>query len=98
LVGNLDRVPRRRWPQVVAIALALRHSWRRKGLERIAKRLRVPRGPRTPRTSSPQSKQRRNHGRAVKASRTGKRSSGHIHWRAHDQQPRLRAGMRAGGE
>jgi hypothetical protein len=39
LVGNLDRVPRRRWPQVVAIAIALRHSWRRDGLARIAKRL-----------------------------------------------------------
>ncbi len=41
LVGNLDRVPRRRWPQVVAIAIALRHSWRRDGLARIAKRLGV---------------------------------------------------------
>src|SRR5438093_1339758 len=42
LVGNLDRVPRRRWPHVIAIAVALRHSWRRDGLTRIAKRLRVP--------------------------------------------------------
>ncbi len=41
LVGNLDRVPLRRWPQVVAIAVALRHSWRRDGLARIAKRLHV---------------------------------------------------------
>ena len=41
LVGNLDRVPLRRWPQIVAIAVALRHSWRRDGLARIAKRLRV---------------------------------------------------------
>ena len=41
LIGNLDRVPPRRWPQVIAIALALRHSWRRDGLERIARRLRV---------------------------------------------------------
>src|SRR5258708_7460562 len=41
LVGNLDCVPRRRWPQVVAIAIALRHSWRRDGLARIAKRLGV---------------------------------------------------------
>ena len=39
LVGNLDRVPLRRWPQVVAIAVALRHSWRRDGLARIARRL-----------------------------------------------------------
>src|SRR6185503_3021454 len=41
LVGNLDRVPRRHWPHVIAIAVALRHSWRRDGLTRIAKRLRV---------------------------------------------------------
>jgi hypothetical protein len=41
LVGDLDRVPRRRWPQVVAIAIALRHSWRRDGLANIARRLQV---------------------------------------------------------
>src|SRR5207249_10576602 len=41
LVGNLDRVPRQQWPHVIAIAVALRHSWRRDGLSRIAKRLRV---------------------------------------------------------
>src|ERR1700676_3009671 len=41
LVGDLDRVPLRRWPQVVAIAVALRHSWRRGGLARIARRLHV---------------------------------------------------------
>ena len=41
LVGHLDRVPRRQWPQVIAIAVALRHSWRRDGLARVAKRLRV---------------------------------------------------------
>ena len=41
LVGDLDRLPLRRWPQVVAIAVALRHSWRRDGLARIAKQLRV---------------------------------------------------------
>ena len=41
LVGDLDRVPRRRWPQVVAIAVALRHSWRRDGLATVAKRLHV---------------------------------------------------------
>ncbi len=39
LVGNLDRVPRRQWPHVLAIAVALRHSWRRDGLARIARRL-----------------------------------------------------------
>ena len=41
LVGNLDRVPRQQWPHVIAIAVALRHSWRRDGLTRIARRLRV---------------------------------------------------------
>ncbi len=41
LVGNLDRVPRRHWPHVIAIAVALRHSWRRDGLSRVAKRLRI---------------------------------------------------------
>ena len=39
LVGNLNRVPRRRWPQVLAIAVALRHSWRRDSLARIARLL-----------------------------------------------------------
>ena len=41
LVGNLDRVPRRQWPHVVAIAVALRQSWRPDGLTRVARRLRV---------------------------------------------------------
>jgi hypothetical protein len=41
LVGSLDRIPRRQWPHVIAIAVALRHSWRRHGLTRMAKRLRV---------------------------------------------------------
>lgn len=41
LAGNIDRVPRRQWPRVLAIAVALRHSWRRDGLTRLAARLRV---------------------------------------------------------
>lgn len=41
LIGNLDRVPPRQWPRVLAIAVALRHSWRRDGLARIARRVRV---------------------------------------------------------
>ena len=41
LVGHLDRVPPRQWPHVLAIAVALRHSWRRDGLARVARRLRV---------------------------------------------------------
>jgi hypothetical protein len=41
LVGSLDRIPRRQWPHVIAIAVALRHSWRRHGVTRMARRLRV---------------------------------------------------------
>ena len=41
LVGRLDRIPRRQWPHVIAIAVAVRHSWRRDGLTRIARHLRV---------------------------------------------------------
>jgi hypothetical protein len=41
LVGPLDRVPPRQWPHVLAIAIALRHSWRRDGLSRVARQLRV---------------------------------------------------------
>ena len=41
LIGNLDRVPERHWPRVLAIAVALRHSWRHDRLARLAKRLRV---------------------------------------------------------
>ena len=41
LVGNLDRVPPRQWPRVLAIAVALRHSWRRDALARVARRLHV---------------------------------------------------------
>ena len=41
LIGNLDRVPRRRWPQVIALAVALRHSWRQDGLTQLARLLRI---------------------------------------------------------
>jgi hypothetical protein len=41
LIGNLDRVPSRYWPGVMAIAVALRHSWRPDQLTRLARRLRV---------------------------------------------------------
>ena len=60
LVGKLDRVPRRQWPYVIAVAVALRHSWRRDGLTRIARRLHVslatsplPRGSSTVQRSRP---------------------------------------------
>ena len=42
LIGNLDRIPRRRWPQVIALAVALRQSWREDGLVRIVRSLQVP--------------------------------------------------------
>lgn len=41
LVGHLDRVPPRQWPHVLAVAVALRHSWRRDGLAHLTRRLRV---------------------------------------------------------
>src|SRR5437870_12771356 len=41
LVGTLDRVPSRQWPCVIAIAVALRHSWRRDGMTRLGQRLQV---------------------------------------------------------
>jgi len=41
LIGNLDRVPPRRWPQVIALAVALRHSWRQDGLTRLVRSLRI---------------------------------------------------------
>ena len=42
LIGNLDRIPRRRWPQVIALAVALRQSWREDGLVRLVRSLHVP--------------------------------------------------------
>ena len=41
LIGNLDRVPSRHWPRVIAIAVALRHSWRHDRLAKLARRLHV---------------------------------------------------------
>ena len=67
LVGNLDRVPTRHWPRVLAIAVALRHSWRRDGLARVARRLHVSltaTGSRmTARRKSEQHRSRPSHGR-----------------------------------
>ena len=39
LVGPIDRLPPSRYPQAVAVALALRHSWRQDTLKRAVKRL-----------------------------------------------------------
>lgn len=45
LAGSLDRVPLHRYPQVLAIAVALRVSWRRNGLKLLARRLRISLAP-----------------------------------------------------
>jgi hypothetical protein len=58
LVGNLNRVPRRQWPHVIAIAVALRHSWRRDGLTRIARGLRISLTTTPSRERSPQRRTR----------------------------------------
>jgi hypothetical protein len=78
LIGNLDRVPQRQWPHVIAIAVALRHSWRRDGLARIAKRLRVSlatshgTSPHKPRRSSHRAaRRRRSTSTRSRPSRTG---------------------------
>ena len=55
LVGNLDRIPRRQWPSAIAIAIGLRHSWRRDGLARIARRLHISLRSRNKTTTSPHS-------------------------------------------
>jgi hypothetical protein len=78
LIGNLDRVPPRQWPRVMAIAVALRHSWRRDGLARIARRLRVSlatphqASSHTPRRSSDRfARRRRTPSNRSRPSRTG---------------------------
>ena len=50
LIGNLDRVPRRRWPQVIALAVALRRSWRRDGLMQLIRSLQITTAPSPVRT------------------------------------------------
>jgi ParB/RepB/Spo0J family partition protein len=39
LLGRPDRLPTKRYPQAIAVALALRHSWRLEDFARLAKRL-----------------------------------------------------------
>src|SRR2546427_11142590 len=41
LIGHLNRVPSPHWPRVIAITVALRHSWRQDQLTRLVRRLRV---------------------------------------------------------
>ena len=57
LVGHLDRIPPRRWPYVIAIGVALRHSWRPDSLARIARRLQISLTA-APHTSQPLSRSR----------------------------------------
>ena len=38
-LGDLKRLPRRRYPQAIAIALALRHSWRAQDFSAFNRRL-----------------------------------------------------------
>jgi hypothetical protein len=40
LVGRLDDLPARRFPQALAVALALRYSWREDHLRNMMRRLR----------------------------------------------------------
>lgn len=41
LVGDPEAIPTARFPQAIAMAIALRHSWRRDDLESIAETLEV---------------------------------------------------------
>jgi len=68
IVGDLHSIPRRRWPCVMAVALACRHSWRRDGLTRLSEHLQLPTAPPSPRRRSDVERGARR--RAVKARRT----------------------------
>jgi len=59
LVGNVDRLPRHRWPEALAIAVALRHSGRADSLARMARRLSATPDARHPSRSHTATRQRR---------------------------------------
>jgi hypothetical protein len=42
LVDRPERLPLRRYPQAIAVAIALRHSWRPDDLSRLTRRLHLP--------------------------------------------------------
>ena len=42
LLGDLRRLPIKRYPQAIVVALAIRHSWRVDDLRRILKRIGSP--------------------------------------------------------
>lgn len=46
LIGDPATVPRARYPQLVAVAIAFRHSWRPEDLRRTLRRLRTANKPR----------------------------------------------------
>ena len=73
LIGNLDRVPRRRWPQVVALAVALRYSWRQDGLARVVRSLHVSR--RSVEDSAPSPQPTKHSRRSPRTSRPSKRAT-----------------------
>jgi hypothetical protein len=73
LIGNLDRVPRRRWPQVVALAVALRHSWRQDGLTQIVKSLQVAQRSPADSIRQPSTKQRRKSSPSKRSARKSRR-------------------------
>ena len=86
LIDNLDHVPRRKWPHVVAVAVALRHSWRRDGLRRIARHLHISLRPERAVTSAPRSRRSGTgtRSRTAKRARTGNRSPANTRRRVHD--------------
>jgi hypothetical protein len=58
LVGDPGKLPRRRYPQAVILALAIRHSWRRDALSRFAKSVGMSLGAKTP-NAPPRPRRRR---------------------------------------
>jgi ParB/RepB/Spo0J family partition protein len=53
LVGRPQGLPTRRYPQAIAVALALRHSWRREELVKFARRLGIKLTPKDLRDTEP---------------------------------------------
>lgn len=76
LVGSSRHLPVRRYPQAIAVAIALRHSWRPDDLARLAKRLRIALTPSTRQQTS-----------AARTANTRVPTPGH---HARDSQARLR--------
>jgi hypothetical protein len=67
LVGPAQRLPRARYAQAVALAIALRHSWRPDDLLGVATRLGINLKPEAPKSLRPKSRFRnKGHGGALK--------------------------------